>query len=526
MCFSVFAVIGRKRKIGILGMSTLNKNIAANYVSQLYVTLIGILILPLYVKFMGAEAYGLIGFFTMLQSWFMLLDMGLTPTISRETARYKAGALEPIYFLRLFRALSVIFLFVAFVGAGGLLLSSNEIAGYWLNVNNLSANEVGSSLKIIAVLVALRWCGGLYRGVITGAEQFFWLSIFNICIATLRFVAVFISMSFYGYSIEVFFYHQLAVAVLEVSGLFYACSKVLPKAKSFPEAVGWSFKPVKNILKFSLSIAFTASVWVMVTQTDKMVLSGILPLDEYGYFSMAVLMASGIMVISGPISNALMPRLAKLNASSKYEEMIDLYRKSTRMVAGVAGVVVIVFASCADQIVYVWTGNAEYSDSVAPVLRLYSLGNGFLVLSAFSYYLQYAKGNLRYHLIGNGVLLVFLIPLVVVASIKYGGIGAGYVWLGLNLVFFVCWVGYIHKKIVPGLHMTWLTDDIGKTLMPSIVLGFFIFYVESYMSLENRVTSLFFLMGASLMLMVSMLATFKDIRSKLVVVLQRIGRCS
>ena len=31
---------------------------------------------PLYIKYMGAEAYGLVGFFTMLQAWFGLLDMG------------------------------------------------------------------------------------------------------------------------------------------------------------------------------------------------------------------------------------------------------------------------------------------------------------------------------------------------------------------------------------------------------------------------------------------------------------------
>ena len=43
--------------------------------------------LPMYIKYMGAEAYGLVGFFSMLQAWFNLLDLRLTPTIGRETAR-------------------------------------------------------------------------------------------------------------------------------------------------------------------------------------------------------------------------------------------------------------------------------------------------------------------------------------------------------------------------------------------------------------------------------------------------------
>lgn len=80
---------------------SLQKNIAANYVSQIYVTLIGIVMLPVYIKYMGAEAYGLVGFFSMLQAWFSLLDLGLTPTIGRETARFKAGAVSALDFRRL-----------------------------------------------------------------------------------------------------------------------------------------------------------------------------------------------------------------------------------------------------------------------------------------------------------------------------------------------------------------------------------------------------------------------------------------
>jgi hypothetical protein len=51
---------------------SIRRNIIANYVGQLYATLIGILLVPLYVGYMGVEAYGLDGFYTMLQGWFML----------------------------------------------------------------------------------------------------------------------------------------------------------------------------------------------------------------------------------------------------------------------------------------------------------------------------------------------------------------------------------------------------------------------------------------------------------------------
>ncbi len=49
---------------------SLRLNILASYASQIYLIVISIAILPIYMKYMGAEAYGLVGFFAMLQGLF------------------------------------------------------------------------------------------------------------------------------------------------------------------------------------------------------------------------------------------------------------------------------------------------------------------------------------------------------------------------------------------------------------------------------------------------------------------------
>ncbi len=61
---------------------SLKANIIASYLSQAYITLASIVVLPLYIRYMGAEAYGLVGFFTLLQVWFSLLDMWLKPMLA------------------------------------------------------------------------------------------------------------------------------------------------------------------------------------------------------------------------------------------------------------------------------------------------------------------------------------------------------------------------------------------------------------------------------------------------------------
>ena len=58
-------------------MTTLNKNIFANYLGRAWPVLLSVLLVPVYIKFLGIEAYGLIGFFTTLSAVMGVFDLGI-----------------------------------------------------------------------------------------------------------------------------------------------------------------------------------------------------------------------------------------------------------------------------------------------------------------------------------------------------------------------------------------------------------------------------------------------------------------
>ena len=420
---------------------------------------------------MGAEAYGLVGFFAMLQAWFNLLDIGLTPTMARETARFRGGAINALNYRRLVRSLEGIFLIVALTGGIALCVAASYIANDWLQATQLPITEVKSAVQLMAVIVAMRWMCGLYRGAISGSERLVWLGGYNSFIATLRFVGVLLVLIFIGTTPTIFFRYQFCVAVLELSLLMFYAYRLMP---IIPDGirVPWSWAPLKPVIKFSLTIAFTSSVWVLVTQTDKLVLSKLLPLAEYGYFTLAVLVASGVIVISGPVSIAIMPRMAKLEAEGDHEGLIRVYRQATQLVAVIAGAASITLVFCAEALLWAWTGDKILAHQAAPILILYAIGNGILAVSAFPYYLQYAKGDLRLHLIGNAVFVVLLIPAIIWAASQYGGVGAGYVWLVMNLVTFVAWLPVIHRKFAQGLNLKWYVQDILIIFLITVIAGY------------------------------------------------------
>lgn len=438
---------------------SLKRNIFANYASLTYVTLIGIAMLPLYIRYMGVEAYGLVGFFAMMQAWFQLLDMGLRPTMVRETARYQGGAKDALSLRRLQRALEGIFIGIAVLGAVGMVSGANLIATQWLKVDALPLGEVRNAVMIMGVIVALRWTSGLYRGTINGFERLVWLSGWNSTVATLRFVLVIPVFIFVGTSPTEFFSFQLAVAVLELAVLITKTYRLLPKVET-TQRIPWAWEPLRNVLKFSLSLAFVGSVWILAMQADKLVLSKLLTLTDYGYFSLAVLAASGVIMTMGPISGAIMPRMTRLQAEGNESGLIRLYRNATQLVAVIAIPLALVLAIFAEKILWAWTGNALLAAKAAPVLTLYAIGNGILAVAAFPYYLQFAKGDLKLHLIGSLMFVILLIPSLIWATRQYGMIGAGWAWLMSNVVYFVLWVPVLHRRFLPGLHFKWLLHDV------------------------------------------------------------------
>ena len=214
-------------------------------------------------------------------------------------------------------------------------------------------------------------------------------------------------------------------------------------------------------------------------------LSGVLPLADYGFFMLAVLVASGITTATGPIATALLPRLMRLHAEGNHTEIVRLYHRFAQLVSVVAVSLMVTLACSAEALLFAWTGDSELTRVAAPILRLYAIGNGLLAISAFPFYLQYARGNLRYHLMGNIGLIVLLIPSIVFAALRAGGVGVGWVWVGMNVLTLFGWVAFVHGRVEPGLHTEWIRRNVLTIMVPTALVGVAIAVVH-HAELVNR----------------------------------------
>jgi O-antigen/teichoic acid export membrane protein len=449
---------------------TFRRNLLSNYAGQLYVAFVGIAMIPLYLRYMGAEAYGLVGFFTMMQAWFLLLDVGLTPTLSRAASSYAGGSIDALTLRRVLRILEGVFLAVGLTAASLISYGASYISGEWLQVASLDKMQVETAIRLMAIIALLRWATGLYRGVLAGFEKLVWLNALNVLVATFRFALVIPYMVLFGADPVQFFSYQVVVSLVEFGFLSLKAYRLLPQVDDARNA-GWNWAPIRGVLKISLTIALTSSIWIAVTQTDKLILSGLIPLTDYAFFALAVSVAGGINIVSAPVSGALLPRLTRLNAEGKHVELLQLYRRASQLVVGVVGPVALFLFFFGEHAIWAWTGDRETAHRTAETLGLYAIGNGLLALAAFPYYLQFAKGDLRLHLIGNLLFAAIYLPILYYLVLRAGVTGAGYAWILANALPLLLWTPVVHRRFMPTAHMRWLILDLLPVLaVPALIV--------------------------------------------------------
>lgn len=446
------------------------RNTSLSYAGQAYAMLIGILILPFYLGHLGAEAYGLIGFFAVLQAWLQLLDAGLSPSLVRQIAHFRGrmnNATQRYEPGRLLRSFEIIFLPLAMLTALGIHLCSGWIAQQWLQAEQLSSATIVHCISLMGLMIGLKLYATLYKSGLQGLELHAWLNGANVIIATLRYFGGLFLVAAISQDPEDFFIFQAAIGLLETLVFAAKAYGLMPNQRLL---TGFSWAVVKPVLPFAAGMSLTSVLWIVLTQLDKVLLSTVLPLKEYGYFSLVALMSTGIMTLTNPLVQTLLPRLTMLVAEDRIADMQALYLNATRFVCSLLFPLAGVIAFHSAELVFAWTGDAEAARWSRQVLPWYVIGSAIMAVTAFQFYLQYAYGQLRLHVWFSLISAALSIPVVIYVTLEHGVYGAALAWFGLRMLTFLVWPSIVHKRFGTRLHRPWLQDLLRITAMTGLGL--------------------------------------------------------
>lgn len=433
---------------------SLTRNTIANYLGRGWEALMGLAFIPIYIQQLGIEAWGLVGFMTMLQAWLLVLDMGLSPALSREMARFKAGVHSDISIRNLLRTLEVIYLGIAIITLTGLVLSSTWLANHWIKAEHLSNDTIRQAIVLMSIVIVSRIIGDVYRGSIQGLQQMVWLNAALAMSATVRWAGVALWLIWVNNSIHSFFLWHAIVSVATVLILLVRTYSYIPGNFSDGQ---FNLADLISIRQFAGGMFAISLLAVILTQMSTLMLSKLLPLKTFGFYTLATTIAGGLLFLVVPVTSAVYPKLTELFTQKRHKEFITTYHRASQWIAVVLVPSALMMAIFSRQILWVWTGNEEVSSRAGELLSLLALGTMFNGLMYMPYMAQLAHGWTKLAAWINAVAVAIIVPALLLVVPSYGALGAAWIWVALNFNYLLFGIPLMHKKIMPLEKYNWYT---------------------------------------------------------------------
>jgi O-antigen/teichoic acid export membrane protein len=442
--------------------SSAGRNVAANLVANLWVAALTVLALPIYLRAVGAEAFGLIGVFTVLQAFTTLLDLGLGATLTREAARLASSGAEGRRELRdLVRTLEIVYWGVAVAIVLVVALLAVPIARYWLNPETLTREALVGALVLIGCALGARWPTGLYTGALLGVERQVTLNLMRTVVETVRIMGAIAVLQWVRPTIEAFFVWQALVSVV---GSVIAATLVW-RAVPGDAPAHWRGDVLRRVLRTTVGMGGIAVTALVLTQMDKLVLSRFLSLEAFGYYTFASSVAFSLGLLAAPVFNAYYPRFTRIVHANDPATLRDAYHAAAQSVAVLVVPTGLVLAIFAREILAVWTRDPATTAAAAPILTILALGSIANGLMNVPYALQLAHGWTSLAVRTNAVAILVLAPALAFLAVRADAVGASFAWLALNVGYVAIQAPLAHRRLLPGEHGRWVRGDVLAPLL-------------------------------------------------------------
>jgi O-antigen/teichoic acid export membrane protein len=435
---------------------SLSRNLVANALGGGWVALNSVIFIPFYLRILGAESFGLIGVFTSLVALLALMDMGLSPAMNREMSRLSALH-EPQLQANTARTIELTYWLSALLVGTVVLLLASSIAGRWLNPAQLERAQVERAIEIMALVIAVRWPIAMYTGGLNGLQKQGQLNLIVSVMATVQGGGALLVIAFWMPTIEAFFLWQAAAVLLQVLVLRQAFWRSLPAGKTPPR---FDIEVVRSVWRFAAGVSGIALLATLLTQLDKLVLSRLLSLENFGYYMFATTVASLVLRLIAPVFTAYYPRLTERVARQEPTALRQDYQLSSQIVAALVLPVGGLLVMHPHAILMVWTSDTGLSTQAAALVAVLSLGNALNALMNMPYALQLAHGRTRLGVQMNLASVVFVLPAVYLASNQWGGLGAAWAWVALNLTYLTIGIPLMHRDLLPDQKWRWYARSV------------------------------------------------------------------
>jgi O-antigen/teichoic acid export membrane protein len=255
----------------------------------------------------------------------------------------------------------------------------------------------------------------------------------------------------------------------------------------------------RSIWRFAAGMSGISATVLLLTQLDKIILSKMLSLEFFGYYTLAWTVSNGLSVITGSVFTVVFPVFSRQAALADTEGLKQLYHRSCQLMSVLILPVAILVALFAQEILVMWIHNPITVANTHLLVSLLIIGTALNGLMTLPYALQLAHGWTSLTFYTNIISVIILIPLLIVVTSHYGALGAASIWIALNSGYVFIAIQVMHRRLLKDEQWRWYFEDVGLPLIASLsVIGTGRLLIQGSNSLPIMLVELMIVFGLAL----------------------------
>ncbi len=278
----------------------MRKDLIFNYINQFIYLIIRFLLIPVLVRVLGMEAYGVISFYYTVEVLMALMDFGMGATTAKILAHSDTNTRENRF--SAVRRIELIYLSIALVVGTFLIIVAPLLSAHWLNISSGKLNE-NFIIQLMGILFFVSWPRSLYENILIGQNKLSIKNIVNIISHIFRTALILGFIFLWKSEIEYYFYAMIISKVIESITLRYFAYADSPK----PIEIA-SFQDIKIYLHQSFHFSLLSIFTLIFFQLDKLYISKYFSAEALGNYNLSLTLPHALLALITPIGLAVFTR--------------------------------------------------------------------------------------------------------------------------------------------------------------------------------------------------------------------------
>jgi len=425
----------------LMDKQVLFKNSLWNLAGQVIPLLIALISIPIIIKYIGTERFGVLTISWTVLGYFSLFDFGLgravTQLVSVKIGEGKESEISGVIWTAI-----IMLGCCGFFGAILALILSPILINEIFKISPSIKSETLICFYIISLSIPIIVISNIFSGLLEAKQKFELVNVIRIPLGVTNFIIPLLLVPF----TEKIYWFVGLLSLGRTIGLIYFIIMSVREYPILKKKANFNKSEIRHLIGIGGWMTVSNIISPIMNSLDRFLIGAVLSVAAVAYYATPYEVASKLQIFVSPLTRVLFPAFS-ISGNKRINESVKLLKGTTRMLFVILFPLTLTIVAFSREILNIWLG-VEFSAHSFTILQILTIGTIVNILAQLPF--TFIQGMGRPDLTAKNHLIEFpiYIALFYILISHYGIIGVAISWLIRVVIDATLLFWQFHTRIV------------------------------------------------------------------------------